>query len=59
MIRLSNTQIVHIEEYLIRCENNSRKIPRRIAVEELVEDILKEVLPCEDTTAKKQQNADV
>jgi hypothetical protein len=65
-IRLSNAQVTRIEEALNRYERNgveSRNsffIPHKLRVEELVEDILKEVLPCPINTPQtpnEQPNA--
>ena len=57
MIRLSSAQVTRIKEHLHRFENNSMGYrsgrpltPIHIRIEELVEDIIKEVLPCEVET---------
>jgi hypothetical protein len=44
-IRLSGAQVVRIKEALFRFDDNFGKIPPKLRYEDLVEDILKEVLP--------------
>jgi hypothetical protein len=68
-IRLSGAQVTRISEALERHKRiqigfnyNYRDVPFHIATEELVEDILKEVLPCPINTAptpNAPQNASV
>jgi hypothetical protein len=67
-IRLSSAQVTRLEEAVQRYQSvNLDKngyyrdnIPARMAMEDLVEDILKEVLPCPQAENKNEQrNANV